>query len=32
MTAEERKKTPVYSGVLNYFPDAILEVAKVRCS
>jgi len=29
MTAEERKKTPVYSGVLNYFPDAILEVAKV---
>ncbi len=29
MTAEERKKAPVYSGVLNYFPDAILEVAKV---
>ena len=29
MNAEERKKTPVYSGVLNYFPDAILEVAKV---
>ena len=25
-----RKQTPVYSGVLNYFPDAIREVA--RCS
>ena len=24
----ERKKIPVYSGVLNYFPDAIREVAK----
>ena len=23
-----RKKIPVYSGVLNYFPDAIKEVAK----
>ena len=29
MTAEERKKTPVFSGVLKYFPDAILEVEKV---
>lgn len=26
--AAERKATPVYSGVLNYFPDAIREVAK----
>ena len=26
--AKERKDTPVYSGVLNYFPDAIMEVAK----
>jgi len=25
-----RKQTPIYSGVLNYFPDAIREVA--RCS
>ena len=24
----ERKKIPIYSGVLNYFPDAIREVAK----
>ena len=24
-----RKQTPVFSGVLNYFPDAIKEVAKV---
>ena len=29
-TAKERKGMPVYSGVLNYFPDAIREVA--RCS
>jgi len=29
MTSKERKNTPVFSGVLNYFPDAILEVAKV---
>lgn len=29
MTAKDRKKAPVYSGVLNYFPDAIMEVAKV---
>ena len=27
MTAEERKQRPVFSGVLQYFPDAILEVA-----
>lgn len=27
MTADERKQRPVYSGVLKYFPDAILEVA-----
>lgn len=26
--AAERKGTPVYSGVLKYFPDAIREVAK----
>jgi len=26
--AKERKMTPVYSGVLKYFPDAIKEVAK----
>lgn len=25
---ENRKKIPVYSGVINYFPDAIKEVAK----
>lgn len=28
--AAERKATPVFSGVLNYFPDAIMEVS--RCS
>jgi hypothetical protein len=27
LTHEERKKRPVYEGVLKYFPDAILEVA-----
>lgn len=27
--AKERKKIPIYSGVLRYFPDAIAEVAKV---
>lgn len=27
--AEDRKKTPVFSGVLQYFPDAIKEVSKV---
>ena len=26
--AENRKATPVYSGVLKYFPDAIKEVSK----
>jgi len=26
--AQQRKDTPVFSGVLNYFPDAIREVAK----
>ena len=30
MTHQERKERPVFSGVLQYFPDAILEVA--RCS
>ena len=25
---ENRKQIPVYSGVINYFPDAIKEVAK----
>ena len=25
---KERKQTPVFSGVINYFPDAICEVAK----
>jgi hypothetical protein len=29
-TAEERKQRPVFSGVLQYFPDAILAVA--QCS
>ena len=27
--AEERKKLPVYSGVIKYFPQAILELSKV---
>ena len=27
LTAAERKRRPVYSGVLRYFPDAICEVA-----
>jgi hypothetical protein len=27
-SAQERKNTPVYHGVLMYFPDAIREVAK----
>jgi len=30
MTAQERKERPVYSGVLRYFPLALLEVA--HCS
>lgn len=29
MTADERKQRPVYSGVLRYFPKALLEVARV---
>ena len=29
MTAQERKDRPVFSGVLAYFPDALLEVAAV---
>ncbi len=29
MTPSERKKIPIASGVLDYFPDAIREVAKV---
>lgn len=27
--AQERKATPIFSGVLMYFPDAIAEVAKI---
>ncbi len=27
--AEERKRIPIYSGVLNYFPDALAAVATV---
>ena len=30
MTPEKRKQTPIYSGVLMYFPKAIAEIA--RCS
>lgn len=30
MTAAERKQRPLYSGVLKYFPDALMEVA--HCS
>ena len=29
MNAKERKERPIYTGVLKYFPDAIMEVAKV---
>ena len=29
MNAEERKRTPVYSGVLQYFPKALQEIARV---
>jgi hypothetical protein len=29
MTASERKKTPICTGVLDYFPDALAEVARV---
>ena len=28
-TAEERKAMPIFSGCLKYFPDALLEVAKL---
>lgn len=28
MKAEDRKRMPVYSGVLKYFPDALKEVSK----
>ena len=28
MTDKQRKQTPIYSGVLMYFPDAIADVAK----
>lgn len=27
--AEQRKSAPVYSGVLAYFPNALIEIAKV---
>jgi len=27
--AQERKRIPIYSGVLKYFPDALTEIAKV---
>jgi len=27
--SEERKKIPIYTGVIKYFPDAIAEVARV---
>lgn len=30
LTAQQRKQRPVFSGVLRYFPDALLEVA--HCS
>jgi hypothetical protein len=29
MNSKERKERPVYTGVLKYFPDAIMEVARV---
>ena len=29
MNAQERKQRPVYSGVLKYFPDAIIEISNV---
>lgn len=29
MNAQERKQRPLFSGVLRYFPDALLEVANV---
>ena len=30
--AEERKATPIYSGVIKYFPDAFAEIAKCSYS
>jgi hypothetical protein len=29
MTAEERKEHPVATGVVDYFPNALMEIAKV---
>ena len=29
--AKERKNIPVYRGFIKYFPDAIVEVTKLRC-
>jgi len=29
MNAKERKKRPVFTGVIKYFPDALLEVSRV---
>ena len=29
MNAKERKERPVFTGVLKYFPDAIMEIARV---
>ena len=29
MKAQDRKQRPVYSGVLNYFPKALMEIAHV---
>ena len=29
LTSEQRKNMPIYSGVLKYFPDALLEISKV---
>ena len=29
MNAEERKKRPVFTGVIKYFPDAIMEISRV---
>lgn len=28
-TAEERKAAPIFSGVVRYFPDALVEVARL---
>jgi len=29
MNAKERKERPVFTGVIKYFPDAIMEIARV---